>query len=423
MSFINQYPYSDFHNLNLDWILNTIKENTDYVKTIEDLVENFNISGRVAAELTNMYNDGRLQTLVDNAVAPDILLVGDSFGEGFQPDSATRQGWIYYFKQYLHTGATIYDTYMGGASFLRDDDASFRSLIQAKAVSMTADQRAKVGHVIIVGGTNESLMTNNSTLSARIQDCVAMIHSAFPNTKVYIGFTANIIKPKATTSTTPTYQTVRLNMSACADAYMHTLADYVYLDGVENVLLAQSANPMASDGMHPSVSGYNILGNAILKAWLHGGLGNVSAWGRVPITSNSAIFGNTTSLALRYQIAAGTIKFRLFVNGTTGSNIVNIAPNYNITNATSIGTFTPGSPIRGFWWDGMSEEPWAHHIKLTTGVFTNANLGLIFKEDGNIYVGSGDVDSTGQAFADYKIRLSSSDGITFISPTYPLWLL
>lgn len=424
MAFINQYPYSDFHNLNLDWILNTIKENTDYVKQIEALVENFDISGKVAEELVEMYNDGRLQTLVNNAISPDILLVGDSFGEGYQPDSSTRQGWIYYFKQYIHTGANIYNTYMGGASFLRDDEASFKTLIQTAALGMTESQRAKIGHVIIIGGTNESLMTNNSTLSARIQDCVAMTHSTFPNTKVYIGFTANVIKPKATAYTTPTYQKVRLNMSTCADAYMHTLADYVYLDGVENVLLSQSTNPMASDGMHPSVSGYEILGNAILKAWLHGGLGNISAWGSIPLTSNSNIFGNTTSLALRYQIAAGTIKFSLFINGTTGTNTVNIAPNYNIANATPIATFTPGSPIRGFWWDSMGEEPWTHHIKLrTTGEFVNANLGLIFKEDGNIYIGSGDVDSTGQAFANYAIRLSKSDGITFLSPTYPLWLL
>lgn len=36
MSFINQFPYSDFHELNLDWLIKITKQNQDQIKDLEE---------------------------------------------------------------------------------------------------------------------------------------------------------------------------------------------------------------------------------------------------------------------------------------------------------------------------------------------------------------------------------------------------
>ena len=36
MGFVNQYPYSDFHELNIDWLIKQVKDNIDAIKVLED---------------------------------------------------------------------------------------------------------------------------------------------------------------------------------------------------------------------------------------------------------------------------------------------------------------------------------------------------------------------------------------------------
>ena len=36
MGFVNQFPYSDFHELNIDWLIKQVKENIDAIKVLED---------------------------------------------------------------------------------------------------------------------------------------------------------------------------------------------------------------------------------------------------------------------------------------------------------------------------------------------------------------------------------------------------
>ena len=38
MGFVNQYPYSDFHELNIDWLIKQVKDNIDAIKVLEDLM-------------------------------------------------------------------------------------------------------------------------------------------------------------------------------------------------------------------------------------------------------------------------------------------------------------------------------------------------------------------------------------------------
>lgn len=38
MGFVNQFPYSDFHELNLDWVIKQVKDNVDAIKALQDII-------------------------------------------------------------------------------------------------------------------------------------------------------------------------------------------------------------------------------------------------------------------------------------------------------------------------------------------------------------------------------------------------
>lgn len=69
-----QFPYTNFHDLNLDWLLKT-------VKATKDILDNTDIPQHVRDELTEMYNDGRLEKLVNEKILADIQAKVDANAE------------------------------------------------------------------------------------------------------------------------------------------------------------------------------------------------------------------------------------------------------------------------------------------------------------------------------------------------------
>ena len=60
-----QFPYTNFHDLNLDWLLKTVKDT-------KDILDNTDIPKIVQDELTEMYNNGQLADLVNQQILGEI---------------------------------------------------------------------------------------------------------------------------------------------------------------------------------------------------------------------------------------------------------------------------------------------------------------------------------------------------------------
>ena len=69
-----QFPYTNLHDLNLDWLLKTVKDT-------KDILDNTDIPQHVRDELTVMYNDGRLEKLVNEKILADIQAKVDANAE------------------------------------------------------------------------------------------------------------------------------------------------------------------------------------------------------------------------------------------------------------------------------------------------------------------------------------------------------
>ena len=89
MAFSN-FPYTDFHNLNLDWLLDTVKDlnikwddyykqwnkwqqdvqnyidNLDYIKAIDDYMDNLKASGELSDIIDTWLTDYGLITIGDS---------------------------------------------------------------------------------------------------------------------------------------------------------------------------------------------------------------------------------------------------------------------------------------------------------------------------------------------------------------------
>lgn len=69
-----QFPYTNIHDLNLDWLLKTVRDT-------KDILDNTDIPQHVRDELTEMYNDGRLEKLINEKILADIQAKVDANAE------------------------------------------------------------------------------------------------------------------------------------------------------------------------------------------------------------------------------------------------------------------------------------------------------------------------------------------------------
>lgn len=351
-----------------------------------------------------------------------IVLIGDSYSQGYTPDSTTWQGWAYWFKQYANLqGRTVYESLIGGSGFLPTGEKNFKTEIQTLAATISESDRAKVYDLIICGGANDCLYTDRSALSANIQDTFATINTLFPNATIHIGFCAQIVPPHASASVS-NYMNLRIAMAEVCNAYGNTQGKNVcYIRGLEDVMFQAKGALMSSDGLHPDKYGYMELGSHIARHFNGGAFEYVSGWRTIPTTSNSSIFGSTSALALRYMISHGMISMRLYVNADSTAPIT-VGTNGSIADSvTVIGTFTPGAPIRADWSDNVYRIPWTRHVRLHSGKYANMNIGLKFSIDGKIRLETNQIADSGYAFVSDQIAMRKSDGVVWQVSGIPLW--
>lgn len=70
----NSFPYSDFHELNLDWILSKIKE-------FQDWFDNLNVEDEIKAEVDKYFNQVMIQAIYDEQTET-ITLAKELSGDG-----------------------------------------------------------------------------------------------------------------------------------------------------------------------------------------------------------------------------------------------------------------------------------------------------------------------------------------------------
>lgn len=285
MGFFNEYPYTDFHEINLDWILKQIMKlhkdwneftalntitfqgewditnqypawsvvqynnagfvsvqpvpagitltNQDYWKSIVDYtVVIADLQSRVLTLETEV---SRIQQKVDPSNRK-IICITDSYG-----NYPVYDGRNFQYVAALRAGLSpdnVYDFFRGSAGFSQTGSLNFLAVLQDN--ESVIDDRTAIDDIYVFGGANDQ---NGNNIVSGISAFCAYCKSNYPNARVHIGY---VTKSWETAYYQYTYDAFNA-YSACADYGAE------YLTGSENIM--HTYDSFLSDKVHPSVTG------------------------------------------------------------------------------------------------------------------------------------------------------------------------
>ena len=205
--------------------------------------------------------DARISTLESIPFGGDVVLLGDSYGEGHNPDGNVTS-WIEIATTALaRRGVNVYSRYLGGIGIVaKHEGVNFATLLDQLGNSLTDAQKKKVGTVYIGGGWNDG---NSSVADFRtgINAIENYAHSHFSNAKIvydWFGFGNWLVNSSVA------------NQSISITSGIERAFEAVKTSNFKNVSLLDStyllrkASYFASDGIHPTLSGQQKLANHVI---------------------------------------------------------------------------------------------------------------------------------------------------------------
>ena len=256
MGFFNRYPYTDMHELNLDWLLNKMREleiefdafkvvnnitfsgqwditkqypawtivndnnigyvsiqpvpvgivltNTDYwAEVIDYSAQIAGMQNRIVA-LENTVGDNNsglvkdvndLQSDVNDLQAlnnPIVLLISDSYG--VSSVTPLRYSWFDRFE--LLSNMEVKKGALGGASFCGNNVNSYLDVLNNIISTLTDEEKERVQHIIIGGGYNDAMYAGTYADEIAAINTFKSACSIFTNLKninfYFIGATSDI---------------------------------------------------------------------------------------------------------------------------------------------------------------------------------------------------------------------------------------
>lgn len=260
MGFFNNFPYTDFHELNLDWILSKLglldqskdaaEQAATEAKASETAAAGSATSAEESAEIAKTYAErGRR-----------FIFIGDSYADGWDPETSTYiKSWVGYVKDYLGlTSYNSYESHEGGAGFAQVglDGHNFQELLELVAPSVESPET--ITDIIVLGGYNDR--NHVSEISNAISGFSAYAKRNFVSAKVHIGFVGRNV------STTKNQTTVN-NVYLALEKY-HQAQKVAYVNSIE--YCAREIGMFFNDGVHPNALGQRAIAQGLYEYILNG---------------------------------------------------------------------------------------------------------------------------------------------------------
>lgn len=299
----NHYPYTDLHELNLDYILKKIKELNIRIDDFEAFNQ-LTYSG--LWDITKQYvkwtvvinaNDGAYLSIKPVPMGVDIsnseywvkisdysalisslaqpndnnrkyLFLGDSYYIGGTGAVYTGTGWGEQIKSFLNIPddrivlATIDDISPDGIAVLpgfypsAGTHRSFKTILETIANRLTSEERASITDILVTGGYNDR--DQGAAIEAGIADFSSFAHSMFVNAKVWcacIGY--------AGTSED------RIKLNTVRDYYRNCIKhNMAYINNAEFIMVNDDL--ILADKIHPTDQAQALIGSSLANGLLYG---------------------------------------------------------------------------------------------------------------------------------------------------------
>lgn len=273
MAFSN-FPYTDFHNLNLDWLLETVKDldtkwdeyYTQWNKwqtDVQNYIDNLDYIAAIDKYLDALKASGELSDIIDTWLTDyGLITIGDSYGDGYTPDGMVKPWCDILHEQYFSDASFYVNKSKGGSGF--GANTHFSALLSEAIAGLSDKQKKQVKYVVVAGGWNDQFIAA-STVNSGIKDTIALM-AQLPNATLYIGWIATPIIGFTTVAKTKAYNAIKT-------LYETYWGKFKFLSGADSAL--RWTGVLASDNIHPNASGQSSIADMIYKA-----MAGYASWNR-----------------------------------------------------------------------------------------------------------------------------------------------
>lgn len=273
MAFSN-FPYTDFHNLNLDWLLETVKDLDtkwdDYYTQwnkwqtdVQNYIDNLDYIAAIDKYLDALKASGELSNIIDTWLTEyGIITIGDSYGDGYTPDGMVKPWCDILHEQYFSDASFYVNKSKGGSGFAAN--THFSALLSEAIAELSDKQKKQVKYVVVAGGWNDQSIAV-STVKSGIKDTIDLM-SQLPNATLYIGWIATPIIGFTTVAKVKAYNEIKT-------LYKTYWGKFKFLSGADSAL--SWVGVLASDNIHPNSIGQYSIADMIYKA-----MGGYASWNR-----------------------------------------------------------------------------------------------------------------------------------------------
>lgn len=223
MGLFEHFPYTNFHELNLDWLLNKVKD-------LANRMDNFEIQNPQLEQRTPCY-----------------VLIGDSYAIDYP---GVWEGWASQFANIINVMCVA--KCKGGAGFTNASEGdNFQTLLQA-AINDIDNDRIHVTDIIVAGGYNDMASNaDDQTITTAIQNFVNAARNAWPGVGIHLGFLG--IDYRTGNYMTKLRHTKKVYEDACVTAKINNIANAWNILKNKSLLLNIPGNP--NNYYHPSTAG------------------------------------------------------------------------------------------------------------------------------------------------------------------------
>ena len=196
----NRFPYTNFHELNLDWIIGKVKELlgrtekveedvqscTQYIENVDSEIQQ-KIDNEVPVAVQQAIQAGLFNDVLTASRTRRVLIIGDSYGAGWTPDGDVT-GFPILVKNMMHlSDSNFFTVSKGGARFgaVSGSEYAFDEVLSGYLTNIT--HKETITDIIFAGGYNEGASSFES-IREGIQRCKSVIGTNFtnPSLKVYL---------------------------------------------------------------------------------------------------------------------------------------------------------------------------------------------------------------------------------------------
>lgn len=321
-----------------------------------------------------------------------VVLIGDSYAEGYTPDGQ-QTTWCQYFISLTGLSNTIVN-YYGGVGFVNiSGNKTFQTVLE----EVTSD--SSVTDVVVLGGYNDQAYSDTQITNA-MKSFQLKANEKFPNANLYVGMVG---------WSTDSTKIFNLNNTIARYKKGANLSNMTYINNIE-YSLHKYFTCFSSDGFHPLSAGQNIIAQNLIQGMISGNADVQFEYTNISFTPSSNV--NTISdldavgcMLVNNIIEVSSQKHPIIYYSTNKPSV------NSRNNRLEIATMTSGYII------GSNYPICQIPVKLIIGCdagFKNAQGFLIF-QNGKIYLEFGQANDAGNGYQSYanitQIQMSAFHGI------------